>query len=79
MKLVKDKVNDFYRWVKGTELVELDDIDVKRRVWRDRVTNVVFSGPFTIEQLEKYSDEFLQLLYSEIRKIDCSLLLKLNY
>ena len=28
MKLVKDKVNDFYRWVKGTELVELDDIDV---------------------------------------------------
>ena len=21
---------------------ELDDIDVKRRVWRDRVTNVVF-------------------------------------
>ncbi len=44
---------------------ELDDIDVKRRVWRDRVTNVVFSGPFTIEQLEKYSDEFLQLLYSE--------------
>ena len=28
---------------------ELDDIDVKRRVWRDRVTNVVFSGPFTIE------------------------------
>ena len=33
---------------------ELDDIDVKRRVWRDRVTNVVFSGPFTIEQLEKY-------------------------
>ena len=44
---------------------ELDDIEVKRRVWRDRVTNVVFSGPFTIEQLEKYSDEFLQLLYSE--------------
>jgi len=44
---------------------ELDEIDIKRRVWRDRVTNVVFSGPFTVEQLEKYSDEFLQLLYSE--------------
>ena len=44
---------------------ELDEIDIKRRVWRDRVTNVVFSGPFTVEQLEKYSDEFLQLLYSK--------------
>ncbi len=44
---------------------DIDEIDVKRRVWRDRVTNIVFSGPFTIEQLEKYSDEFLQLLYTE--------------
>ena len=44
---------------------EIDEIDVKRRVWRDRVTNIVFSGPFSVEQLEKYSDEFLQLLYSE--------------
>ena len=44
---------------------DIDEIDVKRRVWRDRVTNIVFSGPFTVEQLEKYSDEFLQLLYKE--------------
>ena len=44
---------------------EIDEIDVKRRAWRDRVTNIVFSGPFTVEQLEKYSNEFLQLLYSE--------------
>ena len=44
---------------------EIDDIDIKRRVWRDRVTNVVFSGPFSVQQLEKYSDEFLQILYSE--------------
>ena len=28
MKLFKDKTEDFFRWVKGTELVELDDIDV---------------------------------------------------
>ena len=41
---------------------EIDKIDVKRRVWRDRVTNIVFSGPFTVEQLEKYSDEFLKLI-----------------
>ncbi len=44
---------------------EIDEIEVKRRAWRDRVTNIVFSGPFTVEQLEKYSNEFLQLLYSE--------------
>ena len=25
---VKDNVNNFFKWVKGTELVELDDIDV---------------------------------------------------
>ena len=28
MKLYKDKIDDFFKWVKGTELVELDDIDV---------------------------------------------------
>ena len=28
MKKFKDNINDFYRWVKGSELVELDDIDV---------------------------------------------------
>ena len=28
MKVVKDKIDDFFKWVKGTELVELKDIDV---------------------------------------------------
>ena len=28
MKIFKSKLSDFYKWVKGTELVELDDIDV---------------------------------------------------
>ncbi len=28
MKVVKDKIDDFFKWVKGTELVELTDIDV---------------------------------------------------
>jgi hypothetical protein len=28
MKKFKDNISDFYRWVKGSELVELDDIDV---------------------------------------------------
>ena len=28
MLLWKDKIDNFFKWVKGTELVELDDIDV---------------------------------------------------
>ena len=28
MKKFKDNIDDFFKWVKGTELVELDDIDV---------------------------------------------------
>ena len=28
MKKFKDNMEDFFKWVKGTELVELDDIDV---------------------------------------------------
>ena len=28
MKILKDNINDFFKWVKVTELVELEDIDV---------------------------------------------------
>ena len=28
MKLFKNKIDDFFKWVKGTELVELTNIDV---------------------------------------------------
>ena len=28
VKKFKDNIDDFFKWVKGTELVELDDIDV---------------------------------------------------
>ena len=28
MKTLQDRVDDFFKWVKGTELVELTDIDV---------------------------------------------------
>ncbi len=27
MKVLKSKLSDFFKWVKGTELVELDNID----------------------------------------------------
>ncbi len=29
MQIFKDKTENFFRWVKGTELVELDNIDIK--------------------------------------------------
>ena len=38
MKKFKDKVNDFFKWVKGTELVELDNIDVSEDPVRPELT-----------------------------------------
>ena len=38
MKILKDSVNDFFKWVKGTELVELDDIDVSEDPVRAELT-----------------------------------------
>ena len=34
----KDKIDDFFKWVKGTELVELDDIDVSEDPVRPELT-----------------------------------------
>ena len=36
--MIKDNVKDFFRWVKGTELVELDDIDVSEDPVRPELT-----------------------------------------
>ena len=38
MKFFKDKTDDFFRWVKGTELVQLDDIDVSEDPVRPELT-----------------------------------------
>ena len=38
MKLWKDKLDNFFKWVKGTELVELDDIDVSEDPVRPELT-----------------------------------------
>ena len=38
MKKLKDNINDFFKWVKGTELVELDDIDVTEDPVRPELT-----------------------------------------
>ena len=29
MDIIKDKINNFFKWVKGTQLVELKAIDIK--------------------------------------------------
>ena len=38
MKLWKNKVDDFFKWIKGTELVELDNIDVSEAPVRPELT-----------------------------------------
>ena len=38
MKKYKDKIDDYFKWVKGTELVELDDIDVSEDPVRPELT-----------------------------------------
>ena len=38
MKILKDNINDFFKWVKGTELVELDNIDVAEDPVRPELT-----------------------------------------
>jgi len=35
---IKDSVEDFFKWVKGSELVELDDIDVSEDPVRPELT-----------------------------------------
>ena len=38
MEKWKDSVNDFFKWVKGTDLVELDDIDVSEDIAKFELT-----------------------------------------
>jgi len=38
MKKFKDNISDFFKWVKGTELVELDNIDVSEDPVRPELT-----------------------------------------
>ena len=49
MKKFKDSVDDFFKWVKGTELVELDDIDVSEDPVRPELTL-----GFRITNVERY-------------------------
>lgn len=42
-----------------------EDPNVRRSVWRDRVTDVVISGPVGVDQLARFSDEFATRLFAE--------------
>ena len=43
----------------------VDEPTVRRGVWRDRVTDVVISGPVSVEQLGRFADEFSARLFAE--------------
>jgi len=43
----------------------VEDPTIQRARWRDRVTDVVISGPVSPEQLGRYADEFVQRLFRE--------------
>ena len=44
---------------------DADDPNVRRGAWRDRVTDVVISGPLEAEQLGRFADEFVTRLFAE--------------
>ena len=44
---------------------DAEDPTVRRGVWRDRVTDVVITGPVGVEQLGRFADEFVTRLFAE--------------
>ena len=44
---------------------DADDPTVRRGIWRDRVTDVVITGPVGVDQLARFSDEFVTRLFAE--------------
>lgn len=42
---------------------DADDPSVRRNVWRDRVTDVVITGPVSVDQLGRLADEFVGRLF----------------
>ena len=43
---------------------DADEPKVRRVAWRDRVTDVVITGPVAVEQLGRFADEFVTRLFS---------------
>ncbi|MFY0620130.1 MAG: efflux RND transporter permease subunit [Pelagimonas sp.] len=44
---------------------DADDPNVRRGVWRDRVTDIVVTGPVGVEQLARFADELVVRLFAE--------------
>ncbi len=44
---------------------DADDPQVRRGAWRDRVTDVVITGPVGVDQLGRFADEFVARLFAE--------------
>ncbi|MCJ7871580.1 efflux RND transporter permease subunit [Phaeobacter sp. J2-8] len=44
---------------------EADDPEIRRSGWRDRVTDVVISGPVAVDQLGRFADELIVRLFAE--------------
>ncbi|MFP4043852.1 MAG: efflux RND transporter permease subunit [Rhodosalinus sp.] len=44
---------------------EAEEPQVRRGAWRDRVTDVVVTGPVGVEQLARYADEFVARLFQQ--------------
>ena len=42
-----------------------EDPTVRRNAWRDRVTDVIISGPVSVDQLGRFADEFAGRLFRE--------------
>ncbi|MEL6915302.1 MAG: efflux RND transporter permease subunit [Pseudomonadota bacterium] len=42
-----------------------EDPTVRRGQWRDRVTDVVITGPVSVDQIGRFADEFVVRLYAE--------------
>ncbi len=43
---------------------EAEEPEVRRGVWRDRVTDVVITGPVGVDQLGRFADEFVTRLFA---------------
>ncbi|MCD1626207.1 MAG: efflux RND transporter permease subunit [Paracoccaceae bacterium] len=44
---------------------EAEEPRVQRGIWRDRVTDVVITGPVGVDQLARFADEFVTRLFAE--------------
>ncbi|MGB3278784.1 MAG: efflux RND transporter permease subunit, partial [Pseudorhodobacter sp.] len=44
---------------------DADDPVIRRGAWRDRVTDVVISGPIAVDQLGRFADEFVARLFDQ--------------